>query len=271
LVRAGETVYLVRPPFEEPSAERELPLVYEDDAIYAINKPPGLPVHPSASYHRNTVSYILQERFGAEGAPRITHRLDRETSGLLLCAKTLEHERALKLAFETRSMHKSYLAIVRGEVAAEQGTIDMPLARPDSGLHVLMVARPDGLSAVTDYRVHARVPGYSLLELFPRTGRQHQLRVHLSELGHSIVGDKLYGPEREAPFLETIDHGGRLTPALIERLGHPRHALHAFRLTLRHPVTRRELTLTAPPSPDWLSLWAALGGQGEIDRLQGLT
>jgi 23S rRNA pseudouridine1911/1915/1917 synthase len=282
LVRTGETVYLLRPPFEEPRTERELPLVYEDEAIYAINKPPDLPVHPSASYHRNTVSFILQERFGYTEAPRITHRLDRETSGLLLCAKTSEHERTLKYAFETRNMHKTYLAIVRGELVAESGTIDIALARPEGGLHILMMARKDGLPAVTDYRVRARIPasrargaagsdGYSLLELFPRTGRQHQLRVHLAELGHPIVGDKLYGPEREAPFLETIDNGGKLTPQLIERLGHARHALHAFSLTLSHPVTKLELTLTAKPSPDLVALWAALGGQGEIDHLGTLT
>ncbi len=271
LVRAGETVYLVRPPFEEPSAERELPLVYEDEAIYAINKPPGLPVHPSASYHRNTVSYILQERFGYDAAPRITHRLDRETSGLLLCAKTSEAERTLKYAFETRKMQKSYLAIVRGQLSQEQGTIDLAMARPDTGLHVLMVARKDGMPAVTDYRVRARGHSHTLLELSPRTGRQHQLRVHLSELGHPIVGDKLYGPEREAPFLETIDNGGKLTPALIERLGHPRHALHAFSLTLQHPVTKRTMTLTAKPSPDLVVLWGALGGEGAIDHLGALT
>ena len=271
LVRAGETVYLLRPAFEEPSAERELPIVFEDEAIYAINKPPGLPVHPSASYHRNTVSYILQERFGYADAPVITHRLDRETSGLLLCAKTREHERTLKYAFETRNMQKTYLAIVRGELKDERGTIDMPMARPDRGLHVLMVVRKDGLPAVTDYRVRARLAGHSLLELSPRTGRQHQLRVHLSELGHPIVGDKLYGPEREAPFLETIDNGGKLTPELIERLGHSRHALHAFSLTLSHPITKQELTLTAEPSPDLIELWAQLGGQGEIDHLGPLT
>lgn len=265
IVRAGETVYLVRPPFEEPSAERELPLVYEDEAIFAINKPPGLPVHPSASYHRNTVSFILQERFGYDAAPRIAHRLDRETSGLLLCAKGAEHERALKWSFESRTMQKTYLAIVRGEMRDERGTIDLPLGRPDTGLHVLMVVRKDGLAAVTDYQVRARAPGHTLVELFPRTGRQHQLRVHLSELGHSIVGDKLYGPEREAPFLETIDQGG-LTPELIGRLGHPRHALHAFKLRLPHPITRQDLTLEAPATPDLCTLWRSLGGAGEIDR-----
>lgn len=270
LTRSGETVYLVRPPFEEPSADRELPVVFEDEAIYAINKPPGLPVHPSASYHRNTVSYILQERFGYAAAPRIAHRLDRETSGLLLCAKTPEHERTLKYAFESRTMHKTYLAIVRGEMHNAEGTIDIPMGRPDRGLHVLMVARRDGLPAVTDYRVRARTPGYTLVELSPRTGRQHQLRVHLAELGHSIVGDKLYGPEREAPFLEVIDNGG-LSPELVARLGHARHALHAFRLSLTHPVTGRTLTLEAAPSPDLSALWAQLGGAGEIDHLGAPT
>ena len=266
LVRAGETIYLVRPPFEEPAAERELPLIYEDEAVYAINKPPGLPVHPSASYHRNTVSFILQERYGYEAAPRIAHRLDRETSGLLLCAKGAEHERKIKYAFETRAMQKTYLAIVRGEMASDTGTVDLPLGRPPQGLHVLMEVQKHGLPAVTEYRVRARAPGHSLVELFPHTGRQHQLRVHLSALGHSIVGDKLYGPEREAPFLETIDRGG-LTPELIERLGHPRHALHAFKLSLTHPVTGSALTLEAKPSPDLCLLWKNLGGAGEIDHL----
>lgn len=258
LVQAGHTVYLVRPPFEEPAAPRELPVVFEDRAIYAIDKPPGLPVHPSASYHRNTVSFILQEKFGHAEAPRIAHRLDRETSGLLLCAKGPDHERTLKYAFETRRMKKSYLAIVRGELATASGTIDLPMARPERGLHLLMEVRAGGLPAVSDYRVRARAPGHTLVEMAPRTGRQHQLRVHLAALGHPIVGDKLYGPEREAPFLETIDSG--LTPDLIARLGHARHALHAFRLELEHPVTKRQLALEAPLSPDLVLLWSQLGG-----------
>jgi len=265
LVRTGETVYLVRPNFEEPSAERELPIVYEDEAMLAIDKPPGLPVHPSASYHRNTVSYILQERYGYDAAPRIAHRLDRETSGLLLCARTLTHERLLKAAFENRNMQKTYLSIVRGEMRDDAGTIALSMARPERGLHILMEVRASGLAEVTDYQVRARVAGYTLVELFPRTGRQHQLRVHLAAIGHSIVGDKLYGPEREQPFLEVIDNGG-LTPALIERLGHPRHALHAHRLTFAHPLTGSELTLEAPLSPDLVRLWEALGKQAVAAR-----
>jgi 23S rRNA pseudouridine1911/1915/1917 synthase len=257
LVRTGETVYLVRPPFEEPNAPRHLPILYEDEAMLAIDKPPGLPVHPSASYHRNTVSFILRETYGPERAPRIAHRLDRETSGLLLCARTLEHERLLKNAFETRRMQKTYLAIVRGDLASDHGTIDLPLARASAGLHILMEVRRDGLPAVTEYRVRARLPGYGLLELFPHTGRQHQLRVHLSSLGHSIVGDKLYGPEREAPFLESIETG--LTPALIARLGHERHALHAHRLEFEHPISGKAMALEAPLSEDLRALWHRLG------------
>jgi 23S rRNA pseudouridine1911/1915/1917 synthase len=138
-----------------------------------------------------------------------------------------------------------------------------------------MEVRADGLAAVTDYQVLGRRAGHSLVELFPRTGRQHQLRVHLSAIGHSIVGDKLYGPEREAPFLEVIDQGG-LTPALVARLGHPRHALHAHRLTFAHPVTGRPLTLEAPLSPDLVALWDALAAPAHapattIDAVQGAT
>jgi 23S rRNA pseudouridine1911/1915/1917 synthase len=268
LVRTGETMYLVRPPFEEPAATRELPVVYEDDTMMALNKPPGLPVHPSASYHRNTVSFILQEKYGYQDAPRIAHRLDRETSGLLLCSRTPEHERTLKGAFEGRRMQKSYLAIVRGRMADDTGTIDMPMARPDQGLHVLMVVRPDGLAAVTDYRVRERASEHTLVELFPRTGRQHQLRVHLSAIGHSIVGDKLYGPEREAPFLETIESG--VTPALIARLGHERHALHAHQLTFEHPTRGEPLTLEAPLSPDMVELWARLSRPATLQTVAAI-
>jgi len=256
LVRASETIYLVRPPFEEPSAPRELPVVFEDEVMLALDKPPGLPVHPSASYHRNTVSFILQEKYGHAAAPRIAHRLDRETSGLLLCSRTRAFEPLLKGAFEGRRMQKTYLAIVRGELTQDEGTIDLPMARPDTGLHILMQVRPDGLDAVTDFRVRTRSAGYSLVELSPRTGRQHQLRVHLSALGHPIVGDKLYGPEREAPFLESIETG--LTPALIARLGHDRHALHAHRLSFAHPSTGEALTLEAKLAPDLEALWQRL-------------
>ena len=256
LVRAGETVLLVRTRFEEPDAPRDLPVLYEDASVMVIDKPAGLPVHPSATYHRNTVSYILRERFGVDG-PRIAHRLDRETSGVLLCARSLDVERMLKQSFEARRVRKTYLAIVRGEMERDSGTIDFPMARPDEGLHLLMVVREDGSPAVTEYRVRKRQAGHSLVELFPHTGRQHQLRVHLSALGHPIVGDKLYGPEAEAPFMEYVETG--MTPELTARLGHARHALHAHKLQISHPEQDGTLDLEAPLAPDLVALWDRLG------------
>jgi 23S rRNA pseudouridine1911/1915/1917 synthase len=118
-----------------------------------------------------------------------------------------------------------------------------------------MEVREDGAPARTAYRVLQQRGGHALVELRPRTGRQHQLRVHLAHLGHPIVGDKLYGPEGTAPFLEYVDAGGKVGPALRARLGHPRQALHAHRLTLTHPRSGRVVTFEAPLPPDLSALW----------------
>ena len=202
---------------------------------------PGLPMHPTATYHKHTLSHLLRERCaGADGyAPQIAHRLDRETSGVVLCGRTRSAERSLKMAFEAHRVSKTYLAIVRGELARRRAARSTCRSRRCARACTCMmnVASPSGgLPAHTELRVRARRAGHSLVELFPRTGRQHQLRVHLSAIGHPIVGDKLYGPEREAPFLEYIETG--MTPALRERLGHERQALHAHAVTFAHPATQ---------------------------------
>lgn len=263
-VRAGEVVILCRPSFEEKAVPTDFGVVHEDDALLVVDKPPGLPVHPSASYHRNTLTYLLRERY-PEAPPHLAHRLDRETSGVLVCAKTLEDERAVKAQFERRETHKTYLAIVRGVVAADAGEIDQPMGRPDEGLHLLMTVREDGAPARTEYRVVARAPDHTLVALHPLTGRQHQLRVHLAWIGHPIVADKLYGPEGTATFLEYVD-AGEVTPDLAARLGHDRQALHAHRLVFRHPRTEEELTVEAPLAPDLIALWERLGGDARSTR-----
>jgi 23S rRNA pseudouridine1911/1915/1917 synthase len=259
-VREGETVLIVRPRFEEPPAPSTFGVLYDDEAMLVVDKPPGLPVHPSASYHRHTLTFLLRERYPA-APPHLAHRLDRETSGALVCARTLEDERKLKGGFEGREVEKTYLAIVRGVVLDDEGHIDLPIARPDEGLHLLMVVRPDGLPARTRFRVLARAPNHSLLELHPETGRQHQLRVHVSAMGHPIVGDKLYGPEGPLPFLEHLETG--MNEALEARLGHDRHALHAWRITLMHPRASRRLTIEAPFPGDLRALWQRVGGEVE--------
>jgi 23S rRNA pseudouridine1911/1915/1917 synthase len=263
-VRYGEVVLLVRPPLAEPDTPRCFEVIHEDDDVLILDKPPGLPMHPTATYHKNTLTYLLRERYG-EGAPHICHRLDRETSGVVVCAKHRDAERSLKQAFENRRVSKRYVAITRGALPEDEGVIDRAMGRATTGLHVLMEIKPEGegLAAVTRFLVRERREGATLVELEPATGRQHQLRVHLAHVGHPIVGDKLYGPEGVEAFMEYIDAG--MTPALRRRLGHERHALHAQDLVVDHPRTGAPLALHAPMPEDMRALWAgfALGAAAE--------
>jgi 23S rRNA pseudouridine1911/1915/1917 synthase len=270
IVKAGEVVLLVREQFVEPEVPLYFDVLVDDGVVLAIDKPAGLPMHPTASYHKHTLSHLLRQRYGTPGeqgrdaegrdlvyVPQIAHRLDRETSGVVLCGRTRAAERALKQAFEAHRVSKTYLAIVRGEVADDTRHIDLPMAPVSEGLHVLMQLKPEGgLPAQTDLRVLDRRAGHSLVELSPRTGRQHQLRLHLSAIGHSIVGDKLYGPTREAPFLQYIESG--MTPDLLDQLGLERQALHAHAVEFEHPVTGAPTTVRAPLPSDMQQLWDAL-------------
>ena len=257
IVKAGEIVLLVRENFQEPQVPLHFDVLADDGAVLAVDKPPGLPMHPTASYHKHTLSQLLRQRYAGEPfAPAIAHRLDRETSGVVLCGRTPAAERALKMAFEAHRVRKTYLAIVRGELERDSMCIELPMAPARGGLHVLMQVDREGSPAYTELRVLERRNGHTLLALEPRTGRQHQLRVHLSAIGHSIVGDKLYGPEREAPFLQYIDSG--MTPELRDTLGHERQALHAHSVSFAHPTTGAPTTISAPLPTDLRSLWGTL-------------
>lgn len=254
-VREGETVLLVRPPMNEPAAPRFYTVLHEDDDVLVVDKPSGLPMHPTASYHRNTLSELLREDYG-DDAPQFAHRLDRETSGVVVCARHRPAESELKKAFERREVGKRYVAIVRGRLEPAKGRIDAALGPAPEGPHVKMAVVPDGLRSVTEYEVLERTERASLVELHPETGRQHQLRVHLAHLGHPIVGDKLYGPTGHAPFLEVIDEGW--SEPLLRTLVHPRHALHAGRLEIVHPRTGALLRVRAELPWDLRLLWARI-------------
>ncbi|HET8935897.1 MAG TPA: RluA family pseudouridine synthase [Polyangiales bacterium] len=268
IVQSGEIIYLVRERFEEPETPLTFDVLHQDEAVLLVDKPAGLPMHPTATYHKHTLSYLLRTQYEAAGlfVPRIAHRLDRETSGIVVCARHLEAERRLKKAFERHEIDKSYLAIVVGQLPELAGDIDLPLAPVTEGLHVLMEIRPDGLKAFTHYEVLARTDTHQLVALFPKSGRQHQLRVHLAALGCPIVGDKLYGPDREAPFLEYIETG--MTPELQLRLGHHRQALHAHTLTFTHPDSSERFRAVAKLPGDLVELWQGLCADGlsRLDR-----
>lgn len=252
VLRAGERITIYRKPPEEPDAPRDFGVLMEDEWVLAVDKPPGLPVHPSARYHRNTLTALLEERYGRP-RPAIAHRLDSETSGVVLCGKGLEAERALKRAFAQRAVRKTYLAVVAGAIEPPEGRIEAPLA-PDrsSAIHVKMgCGDPAGLPSLTEYRTLEIRGGLSLVELRPRTGRQHQIRAHLAHVGHPIVGDKMYGPD-ETLFLEYLETGP--TPDLVRRAGHVRQALHAAALELVHPFRGEELRVASPLPADIVDL-----------------
>ncbi len=267
-VWAGDeiTIRIPHPAFPVEETVREIPLqILDEDRIFvAVNKQPFLPVHPSGRHVHNTLINALHARYRRPDAPeldvipRLCHRLDRETSGVVLVSKEDSYRAALSTQFERRSVQKSYLAVVHGTVARDSGVIDRPLGRSlSSQLRLKMAVRYDaeGMPSQTEFRVLSRYRSYTLVECRPQTGRQHQIRVHLASIGHPLVGDKIYGPD-EMCFIRYA--AGELTEEDSELLELDRHALHAWKLRFWHPVRREEHVVQAP-------LWSDL--QDFIDRL----
>lgn len=257
-VRPGEILVVQVPQRKGPApivdwTDDEVHAVFEDEDLVAIDKPPGLTVHPSGRRLDGTLVNILHRKYRDEDpeldvVPRLCHRLDRETSGLILVAKTDYAHTEVRKQFEAVRVQKSYLAIVEGRVCDESGEIDLALG-PDSrsAIRLKTAVRDDGSPSVTRWTLRERVGDVSLLECFPKTGRQHQIRVHLAAIGHPIVGDKLYGPD-ESYFIDALD--GTLDEVALAALRLPRQALHSHTLRLRHPVRDEELELCAPLAQD---------------------
>jgi 23S rRNA pseudouridine1911/1915/1917 synthase len=253
-VHAGEVLLLRRPAPIEPEVPRDFAILYEDASVMVIDKPAGLPMHTTAKFWKNTLTALLRERYPDEPM-QMAHRIDRETSGVLLIARTREAASFLTLAFAHRRVRKTYLAVVVGQ-PPDEGLIDQPIKLVDSPSRVMMGPAPDGLPAVTRFRVVERFAAHALVEAFSETGRQHQIRVHFAHLGHALVGDKLYAGGEDF-FMRACDEG--MSPEMLEAVGGlPRHALHAHRLTFPHPDTRAEQTVESPLAPDLRAFLDAL-------------
>jgi 23S rRNA pseudouridine1911/1915/1917 synthase len=267
-VRAEQHILLWRPAWDETPVPLDIPVLYEDEHLLAVAKPANLPVHPTARYHKNTLIKLLQAARPDCAFLSLGHRLDRETSGVILVSKTRTCDRALKKQLAARDdIEKTYLAITWGVPDRGDGATTFRCERAlaldaESPLRVKMRVSdaPDALRASTIVRVNdvRRGPSgraYALVRCGLETGRQHQIRVHLASLGAPVVGDKLYGPDDRA-FARSAD--GELTAQDVARLELPRHALHAARLAMAHPVTGHPLAVEAGLPSDLEHFWASL-------------
>ena len=254
-LRGGERVELdLQPDAAVPDAPEPIALrvLHADADLLVLDKPAGLVAHPGAGRPAGTLQNALLHFDAALCAlPRagIVHRLDKDTSGLMLVARSLRGHTALTQMIAARAVSRQYLALVRGEVIAG-GTVDAPLGRHAVD-RLRQAVRAGGREARTHYRVRERLRGHTLLQCLLDTGRTHQIRVHMAHIGHPLLGDPLYGGGLRMP--------AGASPALVEALrGFQRQALHAERLAFTHPFTAQAMTFEAPPPDDLAALLDAL-------------
>jgi len=257
--RIAVTVELPEGPAVPPE-EIPLDILFEDEQMLVVNKPPDMVVHPAKGHQGGTLVNALaahtQTLSSACGELRagIVHRLDRDTSGVILCAKTDAAHAALATQFEARTVEKHYLAVVEREPQLDSDLLDLPLARSRRNPEAMAVARRGGKAAQTIYRVQRRFRGFALLDVELLTGRTHQIRVHLAHIGHPVVADALYG-NRSALYRSDLlgQPPAEDEPPIIQR-----QALHAHRIAIGHPTTGRRMEFTAPPPADFEALVRAL-------------
>ena len=249
-VKNGDSINIeFEPPKESHIEAEEIPLdiVFEDDDLLVVNKPKGMVVHPAVGNKSGTlVNAVLAHCYnektgttslsgiGGEIRPGIVHRIDKDTSGLVIIAKNDKAHLDLSNQIKNHKVKKTYLALVRGEIAEDEATIDMPIARDPRDRQKMAVIK-DGKNAITHFKVIKRFAtqkgSYTLLEVQIETGRTHQIRVHMSKIGHPVIGDEVYSNGKN-------------------EFGIKGQALHAWKLEFKHPITEKQISLESP-LPDW--------------------
>ena len=241
-LRAGDRVTVRIPEAEPASIEAEdidLDILYQDPDVAVVFKPSGMVVHPAAGNERGTLVNALLKHLdnlsgiGGEIRPGIVHRIDKDTSGLLLVAKNDRAHVSLSDQIRAHSVHRAYQAIVIGNLRDDEGFVDAPIGRHPTDRKRMAVVS-GGREARTNWRVLERLRGATLIEARLTTGRTHQIRVHMASIGHPVLGDPVYGPKK-SPYPVA---GGQL--------------LHAFQIGFVHPVTGEEMRFTSPPEPRFL-------------------
>lgn len=215
-----------------PPTKLPLDIIYEDEDLLVLNKPAGMPIHPSLNNYTNSMANALAYYFQSQGKPfifRCCNRLDRDTSGLTIVSKHLVSGSILSDMTKYREVHREYLAIARGSVTPSEGTIQAPLGRKDGTIIERTVDWEHGEDAVTHYKVVKEANGHSLVSLRLETGRTHQIRIHMKYLGYPLIGDYLYNPDMEYMT---------------------RQALHSHHMEFTHPITGEHMSFTAPLPED---------------------
>ena len=241
-IKSGDTIEIELDFFTRPRPAPEdisLDILFEDEYLLIINKPAGMTVHPDASSCSGTlVNAMLNHCKTADfmamadesDRPGIVHRLDKDTSGAIVVAKSRKVQDAMKLAFQEHRIHKWYLAIIRGEMQPQNGTINLPIGPSPVSWRRRAILKTGGKEAVTEYETLRIGKKCSLVKIRLRTGRTHQIRVHFSHLGHPIIGDALYGGKTD---------------------GIPRQMLHSWHISFIHPIINERIKATAPPPDDF--------------------
>jgi RluA family pseudouridine synthase len=247
LVQAGERIRQFLSQVTEPPVNPDVHLLYEDDSVIILDKPAPLPMHPGGRFNRNTLQFLLERAYAPE-KPRPAHRLDANTSGVLVVCRTRAIAACVQSQFARRTVDKVYLVRVHGHPAADRFACDQPISiAPDkAGSRSVGPAGTGTQEARTEFSVRCRIPdGTALIEARPLTGRTNQIRVHLRHLGHPVVGDPVYrhhsGPaEASPPATQTLDPSD------------PPLCLHAWRISFDHPDSGERVHFEAPP-PAWAS------------------
>jgi len=250
-VKSGDKIHARIPPSTpmlfkpEPI---EIDICYEDDSIIIVNKQPGIVTHPAPGHYTGTLVNALLYHcpelagVGEENRPGIVHRLDKDTSGVLVIAKSTSSLNHLAVQFKSRKVEKDYLAIVCGEMESEFGAVTLPIGRHPVDRKRMSTISRNGRKAETLWKVRERFKEATLLDLSPKTGRTHQIRVHCAAIHHPIIGDSVYNRRR----------AGKNIPGIIKPV--PRQMLHALRIRFSHPITKKIIVFEAPIPGDMKEL-----------------